>query len=173
MSKVHAGSGSATDSSVLTPRPLVTRGLRREQEKRKRRRLRVPRDTLVLGIDLARERQAASFSHDGQVLGRRRLNCGAQEIDRLFPEATALAEAHGLSHVVVAFEPAGLYWGLAAETCERAGIECEPWAHALISSGTAHDTGRWPHDALSPSRPARQLRAPVPPSLRSSPPVGR
>jgi transposase len=83
----------------------------------------VPPDTLVLGIDLARENQAASFSHDGQVLGRRRLKCGADEIDRLFPEGQALAEARGLSHFVVAFEPAGLYWCLAAETCERAGVD--------------------------------------------------
>jgi len=122
MSNVHASPGSATDSSSSPP-PLVTRGLRREQAKRKRRRRRVPRDTLVLGIDLARERQAASFSHDGHVLGRRRVNCGAQEIDRLFPEAQALAETHGLSRVVVAFEPAGLYWCLAAEACERADMD--------------------------------------------------
>lgn len=104
-------------------RPLVTRGLRREQEKRRRRRTRIPRDTLVLGIDLARERQAASFSHDGHVLGRRRLRCGANEIDRFFPEAEALATEHGLPHLVVAFEPAGLYWCLAAEACERAGVD--------------------------------------------------
>jgi transposase len=104
-------------------RPLVTRGLRREQEKRRRRRARVPRDTLVLGNDLARERQAASFSHDGQVLGRRRLDCAAHEIDRFLPEAAALVENHGLSHLIVAFEPAGLYWCLAAEACERAGVD--------------------------------------------------
>jgi hypothetical protein len=79
----------APDSTTASEsrRPLVTRGLRREQEKRRRRRARVPRDTLVLGIDLARERQAASFSHDGHVLGRRRLTCAAHEIDRFFPEA--------------------------------------------------------------------------------------
>lgn len=122
MSKLSVPPSPATDSSS-SPRPLVTRGLRREQDKRKRRRLRVPPDTLVLGIDLARERQAASLSHDGQVLGRRRLNCGAQEIDQLFPEAMAVAQAHGLSKVIVAFEPAGLYWCLAAEACERAGMD--------------------------------------------------
>lgn len=104
-------------------RPLVTRGLRREQEKRRRRRLRVPPNTVVVGIDLARERQAASFSHDGQILGRRRVNCAAHEIDRLFPEAQAFAERHGLPHILVAFEPAGLYWCLAAEACERAGVD--------------------------------------------------
>jgi transposase len=120
MSNSMAAPDAPTDSA---PRPLVTRGLRREQEKRRRRRNRVPADTLVLGIDLARERQAASFSHDSQVLGRRRLNCGAHEVDRFFPEAEALVEAHGLSHLVVAFEPAGLYWCLAAEACERAGVD--------------------------------------------------
>lgn len=130
MSKVIASSNRATDSSPSSSPPLVTRGLRREQEKRRRRRLRVPPEALVLGIDLARERQAASFSHDGQILGRRRINCGAQDIDRLFPEAHALAETHGLSHVVVAFEPAGLYWCLAAEACERAGMDYVP-VHGL------------------------------------------
>jgi len=52
MSKLHSSPGTATDSSS-SPRPLVTRGLRREQEKRKRHRLRVPSDTLVLaGVGL-------------------------------------------------------------------------------------------------------------------------
>lgn len=116
---VASGHSTASESQ----RPLVTRGLRREQEKRRRRRSRVPRDTLVLGIDLARERQAASFSHDGHVLGRRRLDCGAHEIDRFFPEAETLAKKHGLPRFIVAFEPAGLYWSLAAEACERAGVD--------------------------------------------------
>ena len=88
MSNSMAAPDAPTDSA---PRPLVTRGLRREQEKCRRRRNRVPEDTLVLGIDLARERQAASFSHDSQVLGRRRLNCGAHEVDRFFPEAGRMA----------------------------------------------------------------------------------
>ncbi len=122
MSKVIA-SPSVGTLPPLPPRPLVTRGLRREQAKRQRRRHRVPPDTLVLGIDLAREHHAASFSHDGQILGRRRLSCPAHEIDRLFPEAMAFANKHGLSKILVAFEPAGLYWCLAAEACERAGID--------------------------------------------------
>jgi len=121
MTNSIAALGASTGSPL--ERPLVTRGLRREQEKRRRRRTRVPPDTLVLGIDLARERQAASFSHDGHVLGRRRFDCAAHEIDRFFPEAQALAKKHGLPHLVVAFEPAGHYWCLAAEACERAGVD--------------------------------------------------
>lgn len=112
-----------TSTASASQRPLVTRGLRREQEKRQRRRTRIPRDALILGIDLARKRQAASFSHDGQILGRRRLDCGGQEIDRFFAEAETLVDQHGLSQFIVAFEPAGLYWCLAAEACERAGID--------------------------------------------------
>jgi len=87
MSKVLA-SASFGPPSPLPPRPLVTRGLRREQAKRLRRRLRVPPDTLVLGIDLAPEHHAASFSHDGQILGRRRLSCPAHEIDRRLASAS-------------------------------------------------------------------------------------
>lgn len=112
-----------TSTDSVSKRPLVTRGLRREQEKQRRRRARVPRDALILGIDLARKRQAASFAHDGQVLGRRRLDCGAHEIDRFLAEAETLVDKHGLSHFIVAFEPAGLYWCLAAEACERAGVD--------------------------------------------------
>ena len=88
---------TALTTTLESQRPLVTRGPRHEQEKRRRRRTRVPRDTLVLGIDLARERQAASFSHDGQVLNRRRLGCAAHEIDRFLPEAETLAKRHGLA----------------------------------------------------------------------------
>jgi transposase len=99
----------------------VTRGLRRHQEKLLRRREQVPADALVVGIDLARERQAVSFVAGHEVLGRRRLSCEPHELDRVLDEAQALASERGSSGIVVAFEPAGHYWCLAAEAFERSG----------------------------------------------------
>jgi transposase len=101
--------------------PCVTRGLRRHQEKLLRRREQVPADALVVGIDLARERQAVSFVTGHEVLGRRRLSCEPHELDRVLDEAQALASERGSSGIVVAFEPAGHYWCLAAEAFERSG----------------------------------------------------
>lgn len=104
-----------------TTRPAVTRGLRRQQEKLRRRRERVPADRLVVGVDLARERQAVSFVAGNEVLGRRRLSCEPHQLDQVLSEAAQLAEQRGCSGIVVAFEPAGHYWCLAAEAFERAG----------------------------------------------------
>ena len=101
--------------------PCVTRGLRRHQEKLLRRREQVPASALVVGIDLARERQAVSFVAGHEVLGRRRLSCEPHELDRVLGEAQALASERGNSGIVVAFEPAGHYWCLAAEAFERSG----------------------------------------------------
>jgi hypothetical protein len=105
------------DTRVATPvkaspaPPCVTRGLRRHQEKLLRRREQVPADGLVVGIDLARERQAVSFVAGHEVLGRRRLSCEPHELDRVLEEAQTLASGRGSSGIVVAFEPAGHYWG--------------------------------------------------------------
>lgn len=103
-------------SPSLSPRG-VTRGLRREQEKRRRLRSRVG-DALIVGIDLAREHQALSF-HAGEVIERRRLQCAPAEIcGQVLPRAEALREQYGKDRVLFAMEPAGHYWGLLAEQIE-------------------------------------------------------
>lgn len=112
---------TATVKGSLAP-PAITRGLRRQQQKLRRRRERVPADSLVVGLDLARERQAVSFLAAGEVLGRRRLICPPQDLHQILTEAERLAAEHGCSGIVVAFEPAGHYWCLAAEGFERAGF---------------------------------------------------
>jgi transposase len=106
-------------TKALSDRPAITRGLRRHQEKLLRKRQLVPADALVVGIDLARERQAVSFVTEHEVLSRRRLSCEPHELDRVLTEAHALAAERGSSRVIVAFEPAGHYWCLAAEAFER------------------------------------------------------
>lgn len=101
---------------------FVTRGLRREQEKRRRLRRRVG-DPLIVGIDLAREHQALSF-HAGEIVGRRRLRCAPGEIcERILPDAEALCKEYGKDRVLFAMEPAGHYWGLLAEQIEAQGSD--------------------------------------------------
>ena len=101
--------------------PSMTRGLRRQQLKAARRKDLVPPGALVVGIDLGRERHAVSFVINGEILGRRRLACEPQHLVEFLAEAQGLAARHGAPRVVIAFEPAGHYWCLAAEAFERAG----------------------------------------------------
>ena len=97
----------------------LTRGLRRHQQRMRRKRERVGAHRLVVGIDLARERQAVSFMLGDEVVGRRRVTCGPEQLDQVLEEALAVANSLGSDGVVVAFEPAGHYWRLAAEAFER------------------------------------------------------
>ena len=119
MAKIKRVSAPVKGSS--TP-PSMTRGLRRQQAKMRRRREVVPAGALVVGIDLGRERQAVSFVINGEVLGRRRLTCEPQGLIQVLDEAHDLAARHGSPRLVVAFEPAGHYWCLAAEAFEPAGV---------------------------------------------------
>jgi transposase len=101
---------------------LVTRGLARAQEKRRRLRARVG-DPLIVGVDLAREHQAISY-HAGEIVGRRRLRCAPAELcERVLEEAEALRRKHGKDRVLFAMEPAGHYWGLLAERIEEQGSD--------------------------------------------------
>ena len=103
-------------------RTVVTRGLRREQAKRARRRALVDGRTLVVGLDLARQKQAASFVvPGGEIVGRLRFDCAPQNLTCVLERAEALRVQHQLARVVIAMEPAGHYWMLAAEAFERAG----------------------------------------------------
>lgn len=109
------------DSSSLGPQ-RVTRGLRREQEKRRRLKALVG-TPLIVGVDLARENQALSY-YAGEIVGRRRIRCAPGQIcERVRAEAERLCEEHERERVLFAMEPAGHYWGLAAESIEKAGME--------------------------------------------------
>lgn len=114
---------SATEESPLSRRPLLTRGLRREQAKRERKRRRIDADTLVVGIDLARENQAVTFAARNEILGRLRFRCTPSELPVVLQPAEKLRRSHGLERIVVAMDPAGHYWGLVAEAFERAGVD--------------------------------------------------
>src|SRR3712207_4165815 len=103
--------------------PVETRGSRREQAKRRRRMERIAGKTLVIGLDVARERQALTFGHGREITGRRRIEVAPQHLGAaIVPVARQLCERDGLEGVVMGLEPAGCYWELAAEGFERAGL---------------------------------------------------
>ena len=108
---------------VLPELPRVTRGLRREQAKRRRKRARVEGATLIVGLDLARENQAATFQHGAEILTRTRLRARPKDLDALLRQAEAVRVRYGLERLVIAMEPAGHYWKLAAEVFVRSGID--------------------------------------------------
>jgi transposase len=104
--------------------PVETRGSRREGAKRRRRMQRVEGKTLVIGLDVARERQALTFGHGRAITGRRRIDVAPQHLGAaIVPVTRQLCEREGLDRVVVGLEPAGCYWELAAEGFEREGLD--------------------------------------------------
>jgi transposase len=101
-----------------------TRGGLRQQEKQRRRLARLEGKPLIVGLDLAKEKQAVSFTHRGETLGRKRINCPSQQLaGALQPIIQVLCERHGLDRVLIGMEPASYFWELAAESFEAAGLE--------------------------------------------------
>jgi len=102
-----------------------TRGSLREQEKQRRKLARVQGRTLLVGLDLAQEKQAISFVYKGRHLGRKRMDCAPQRLgEALGPYIRQLCEAEGLDRAVIGIEPASYFWELAAESFEAAGLDC-------------------------------------------------
>lgn len=101
-----------------------SRGSLRQQEKQRRRLAKLKGKPLIVGVDLAREKQAVSFTHRGETLGRKRINCAPGQLaGALQPIIQALCQRHGLDHVVIGMEPASYFWEPAAESFEAAGLE--------------------------------------------------
>ena len=100
-----------------------TRGSLRQQEKQRRRLARLEGKPLIVGLDLAKEKQAVSFAHGGETLGRKRINCPPQQLaEELQPIIKGLWKRHGLDQVLIGMEPASYFWELAAESFEAAGL---------------------------------------------------
>lgn len=124
MSKTNQATPALEDLSSVLQMPVETRGSRRELAKRRRRTQRIAGKTLVIGLDVARERQALTFGHGREITGRRRIDVAPQHLGAVIvPVARQLCEREGLDRVVVGLEPAGCYWELAAEGFEREGLD--------------------------------------------------
>jgi transposase len=123
MSK-HNSRACVTEARIdaLPLLPRETRGFRREREKRERKLKRVL-GALIVGIDLACERQAVSYRSGENLLGRARFTAHPRDLHLLLPQARAVQERAQLERILFAMEPAGHYWKVAAEGLERHQID--------------------------------------------------
>src|SRR5258707_11430121 len=89
----------------------MTRGDRRRNARREQLRGMLPRDGVVIGIDLADEKQAlAVIDHDVRVLARKTVRVKAFRLGEALDWAVAQARAKGFTSVTVACEPTGPRW---------------------------------------------------------------
>ena len=113
--KIESSVASSSQSSSI----IITCGMRRQQARKHRCRQLVPEDALIVGVDLARENQAVCFLYKKQVLGRIREKRSLTDFEPIFKAADQLCRKHQIKKQVWAMEPAGHYWMLLAEQCER------------------------------------------------------
>ena len=86
----------------------TTRGDRRRNARRERLRGLLPRDGVVVGIDLAEDKQAlAVVDHDVRVLARKTVRVKVFRLGEALGWAVAQARARRFTAVAVACEPAG------------------------------------------------------------------
>jgi transposase len=101
----------------------VSRSDRRRNARRERLRDLVPRDGVVLGIDLGDQKQAlALVDHDMRVLWRRSPRCAAHQLGAVIADAAAAAASAGFSRVTVACEPTGSRWMQVQRLCRELGV---------------------------------------------------
>jgi transposase len=103
--------------------PRQSRGSLRQQETRRRKLARV-RGRVIVGLDLAKTRQAVTFSYQSQTLKRIQIVCAPQHLARaLQPWIREICAGLHVENAVIAMEPASYYWQLAAEGFEAAGLD--------------------------------------------------
>ena len=101
----------------------ISRSDRRRNARRERLRDLVPRDGVVLGIDLGDQKQAlALVDHDMRVLWRRSPRCAAHQLGAVIADAAAAAASAGFSRVTVACEPTGSRWMQVQRLCRELGV---------------------------------------------------
>ena len=101
----------------------MTRGDRRRNARRERLRELLPRDGVVIGIDLAEDKQAlAVVDHDVRVLARKTVKVKAFRLGQALDWAVAQAKVKGFTHVTVACEPTGPRWMQVQRLCAERGL---------------------------------------------------
>jgi transposase len=151
----------------------ISRSDRRRNARRERLRDLVPRDGVVLGIDLGDQKQAlALVDHDMRVLWRRSPRCAAHQLGGLLADAVAAAGAAGFSRVTVACEPTGARWMQVQRLCAGAGVPlvCVQPLVSHIAREQEDYTGhkRDEPDAVLIARLASELHCYVPEELEES-----
>jgi transposase len=83
----------------------------------------LPPDHAILGIDLAKSRQAAVLTdHDSRVLARWRPRCSVWRLDELLERALRAAVSAGFAGITVACEPTGHRWMVVGQLAARRGV---------------------------------------------------
>jgi transposase len=101
----------------------VSRSDRRRNARRERLRSLLPRDGVVLGIDLGEVKQAlALVDHDVRVLWRKSARVPAHRLGEALDLAVAAARLAGFTHVTVACEPTGSRWMQVQRLCGERGL---------------------------------------------------
>ena len=101
----------------------MTRGDRKRNARRDRLRGLLPRDGVVVGIDLAEDKQAlAVIDHDVRVLARKTVRVKAFRLGEALDWAVAQARAKGFTSVTVACEPTGPRWMQVQRLCAERGL---------------------------------------------------
>ena len=101
----------------------MTRGDRKRNARRDRLRGLLPRDGVVIGIDLAEDKQAlAVIDHDVRVLARKTVKVKAFRLGEALDWAVAQARAKGFTSVTVACEPTGPRWMQVQRLCAERGL---------------------------------------------------
>ena len=101
----------------------TTRGDRRRNARRERLRGLLPRDGVVVGIDLAEDKQAlAVVDHDVRVLARKTVRVKAFRLGEALDWAVAQARVKGFTAVTVACEPTGPRWLQVQRLCAERGL---------------------------------------------------
>ena len=101
----------------------MTRGDRKRNARRDRLRGLLPRDGVVVGIDLAEDKQAlAVIDHDVRVLARKAVKVKAFRLGEALDWAVAQARAKGFTSVTVACEPTGPRWMQVQRLCAERGL---------------------------------------------------
>jgi transposase len=101
----------------------MTRGDRRRNARRERLRGLLPRDGVVVGIDLAEDKQAiAVVDHDVRVLARKTVRVKAFRLGEALDWAVGQARVKGFGSVAVACEPTGPRWLQVQRLCGERGL---------------------------------------------------
>jgi transposase len=101
----------------------TTRGDRRRNARRERLRGLLPRAGVVVGIDLAEDKQAlAVVDHDVRVLARKTVRVKAFRLGEALEWAVAQARVRGFTAVTVACEPTGPRWLQVQRLCAERGL---------------------------------------------------
>jgi hypothetical protein len=101
----------------------MTRGDRRRNARRERIRKLLPRDSAVIGIDLAEDKQAlVVIDHDVRVLARETVRVKAFRLGEALDWAVGQARAKGFERVTVACEPTWPRWLQVQRLCAERGL---------------------------------------------------